>query len=53
MNLIIKRILIKIKIYLISENIYTSFSLFSYIYKIINISLIIKEKAKDSNNSLL
>ena len=43
-NLIIKRILIKLKIYFIFKDIYTSSLLFLYIYKIINISLIIKKK---------
>ena len=53
MNLIIKRILIKIEIYFIFENIYINSLLFSYIYKIINISSIIKKEMKDSNNLLL
>ena len=52
-NLIIKRILIKFKIYFIFKYIYTNSLLFSYIYKIINISSIIKEKAKDLNNLIL
>ena len=44
MNLIIKRILIKFKIYFIFKNIYTSLLLSLYIYKIINIFLIIKKR---------